>query len=61
MKYQVNITETNHGFVEVDAENKEEAIEFATDAYLDGNTSWAKSYIDTEIINIDIKMSPEEI
>ena len=42
-KFTVNVTETSHGFVEVEANSKEEAMELAAIQYEDGNIYWNNS------------------
>lgn len=39
-KYTVNITETSRGFVEVEANSKEEALELAETEYWNGRVCW---------------------
>lgn len=46
MKYQVNITETHYGFVEVEAESEEQARELAYDMVCEGQAHWGKMEIE---------------
>ena len=47
-KYNVNITATEWGFVEVEAETKEEAIEKAHEAEIDGEIIWGERELKIE-------------
>ena len=40
MKYKITLTESNKGFVTVEALNREHAIDKALEAYHNGNIDW---------------------
>lgn len=40
MKYKITLTESNKGFVTVEALNREHAIDKAMEAYHNGNIDW---------------------
>lgn len=48
-KYTVNVTETSYGFVEVEANSKEEALSLAEIEYWNGNVCWNNSEEEYEI------------
>lgn len=52
-KYTVNITETSYGFVEVEANSKEEALSLAETEYWNGNVCWNESEEEYEIDSSD--------
>lgn len=47
--YQVSITETSYGFVEVEAESEDEALELANTEYENGNTIWNNGDVDMNV------------
>lgn len=52
-KYTVNITETSRGFVEVEANSKEEALSLAETEYWNGNVFWNHTEEEYEIDSSD--------
>lgn len=53
-KYEVNIKETNYGFVTVEAKNEDEAVDKAHEAWSNGSANYGKSELNcTEITKID--------
>lgn len=50
--YCVNLKETSYGFVEVQADNEEEAKEIAYKAWLDSNTNMVGS-VDCEPLSVE--------
>lgn len=40
MKYKITLTESNKGFVTVEALNREHAVDKAMEAYHNGNIDW---------------------
>lgn len=51
--YCVNLKETSYGFVEVQADNEEEAKEIAYKAWLDGNANMVGS-VDCEPLSVSV-------
>ena len=47
--FSIGVTETSYGFVEVEADTKEEALERAKAEYEDGNVFWNNSEEEYEI------------
>ncbi len=45
MKYIVTVNESSVGYIEVEANNPQQAIDLAEEIYLAGNTNWE----DTEV------------
>ena len=43
MKYEVDVSEMQYGYIVVDANSEEEAREAAENAYYDGETIWQDS------------------
>jgi len=48
-KYSIRVIETSYGFVEVEANSKEEAIALAVTEYWTGNVCWNDSEEEYEI------------
>lgn len=44
--YRVNLIETTHGFIVVEAKDEEDAIDKAMGVYEDGNTNWGNIHVD---------------
>lgn len=48
-KYTVNVTETSRGFIEVEANSREEALSLAEAEYWNGNVFWNHTEEEYEI------------
>jgi len=62
-KYQVNIKRIEYGFVEVEAEDKQEATDKASTLVTDGMATWGKEETeieDVEEIDTSIEVLTEE-
>lgn len=54
--FTVNILERNYGFVVVDADNKDEALDLAQERYQDGDTNWVHTDMDMDSVQEDKKI-----
>lgn len=65
MEYSVAVTETSYGFVEVEANSIEEALELARTEYENGNTIWNNSDesfdVDTPYTDVDSELDTVQL
>ncbi len=54
MLYRVTIAERSYGYVEVEADTPQQAVEKASVEYDKGNTSWGS-------IDVDYRARPDEV